>query len=485
MKLYFEIIRLLINKYIKHYENGKAMRILCEHMGIAYIKLAQILATQNYNNLFTEEDRKLLSSICDNCNPIPFETIQKILKIEYNSNLDNLFIAIDSNPIGSASISQVHKAILKNGDVVAIKIKRKDIVNNIHKDIEQMRKIVNRFGRLFQFNNFIGKDRALDLYIKWIYEETDFEHEKGNIKLYQEFANNVNGQVSKTKNIKVPKIYEELCTENIIVMEYIDYKTINKLELNETNKEKITTAINSYLKLSFNALLSDKPIIFHGDPHGGNIYIDKDGNIGFLDMGLLFKLSKDNAEMVKQLFLNAYLGNYDKLLELLMPYAQINDNEQEKFKQDIKKYCLEVKTKDITCYFTDVINICIKYEFLPPDFLFYMAKSLICLNGINKFSNNQISGQELLKDQAIEFFINRSCKDCKNLIVHSVKVAPIILKRVFQNGIANGLTEEANNIEMLHSNLTMTLNNFREMLTLFEQAYFNAEESKGSKTKKL
>ncbi len=485
MKLYFEIIRLLINKYIRHYNNGTVVKILCEHMGITYIKLAQILATQNYGNLFTEEDRRLLSSICDNCNPIPFENIQEILKKEYNSNLDNLFMIIDNNPIGSASISQVHKAILKNGEVVAIKIKRKDIVDNIHKDIEQMRSLVNRFGRLFKFNNFIGKDRALDLYVKWIYEETDFKHERENIKLYQEFANNVNGQVAKTKNIRLPKLYENLCTDNIIVMEYINYKTINKLELNEENNAKITTAINSYLKLSFNALLTDKPIIFHGDPHGGNIYIDKDGNIGFLDMGLLFKLSKDNTEMVKQFFLNAYLGEYEKLFELFMPYAQINDNEQKNFKEDIKNYCCTVKTKDITCYFTDMINVCLKYEFLPPDFLFCMAKSLICLNGINKFSNNLESARELLQDQTANFFINKNYKNCQNLIIHSIKAAPKILKSVCQDGIVNGLTKEVNNIEALHTDLKITLEDFREMLMLFKQSDSNTYEYKKPNTKKI
>ncbi len=485
MKLYFEIIKLLINKYLKHYNNGEAVKILCEDMGIAYIKLAQILATQNYGNLFTEEDRKLLSSICDNCNQIPFETIHEILKKEYNSNLDNLFVEIDHNPIGSASVSQVHKAILKNGDTVAIKIKRKDIVNNMYKDIEQIRKIVNKFGRLFKFNNFKGKDRALDLYIKWIMQETDFEQEKENIKLYQKFADNVNGEVPQTKKIKVPKVYEDLCTENIIVMEYIDDKTINKLELNKENQEKITMAINSYLKLSFNALLTDKPIIFHGDPHSGNIYIDKDGNIGFLDMGLLFQLSKEDVEMTKQFFLNAYLGNYEKLFELFMPYAYINDFEKEKFKEDIKKYCYEVKTKDITCYFTDVMNICLKYEFLPPDFLFCMAKSLICLNGINKFSNNQLSGKELLQDQAAEFFIKRSCQDFKNLTIHSITVAPTILKRVFQDGIVKGLPKEVDNIQIIHTDLKTTINNFRELLTLFEQSYLNTDDFKGPKTKKL
>ena len=93
-------------------------------MGIAYIKLAQILAMQNYGNLFTETDRKSLSSICDFVKPIPFSNIKNLLENEYGQ-LDKIFKEIDEKPIGAASISQVHKGILLNGDIVAIKIKRK------------------------------------------------------------------------------------------------------------------------------------------------------------------------------------------------------------------------------------------------------------------------------------------------------------------------------------------------------------------------
>ncbi|MCI8778952.1 MAG: AarF/ABC1/UbiB kinase family protein [Bacilli bacterium] len=485
MKLYLEIIKLLINKYIKRYGTGKAIKILCEHMGITYIKLAQMLATQNYGDLFKEEDRQLLSSICDNCNPIPFEDIQEILRAEYNEELNNLFTTIDREPIGSASVSQVHKAILKNGEMVAIKIKRKDITDNLYKDIEQMRSIVNRFGKLVNFNNLIGKDRALDLYIKWIYDEIDFEHEKENIKLYQSFANSVNGKVPNTKNIKIPKLYENLCTKNIIVMEYIDCKTLNKMELNAENTEKIASAINSYIKLSFEALLHNEMVVFHGDPHSGNIYIDNNGDIGFLDMGLLFELSKTDVKIVQQFFINAYLGDYDKLLELLMPYAKISAIEKEQFKEDIKSYCHEVKTKDITCYFTDVINICLKYEFLPPDFLFCMAKSLICLNGINKFSNNQTKAIELLQEQVANFFIARSYNDIKKLIIDNGSAIPHVLKSIYNFGIVNGLTNELPTIQKVDNDLKTTLLNFKEMLKLLDNSRLASKEIKKPKQKNV
>lgn len=267
MKLYYEILKLLINKYIKRYETGIAIKIFCENMGLAYIKLAQILSTQNYGDIFTQKDRILLSSICDECNPIQFKDIENILINEYKTELYNIFSEIDKSPLGSASISQVHKAILKNGDIVAIKVKRKDITDSVEKDIKTMKKIFHRFGKFVKFQNIVGGEKALDLYLKWIYEETDFQNEKENIKIYQKFANNVNGKIDNTKDIKVPKVYEKLCTDNIIVMEYIDSKTINKMELNEENNKKIAIGINSYIQSSFYALLNNKQIVFHGDPH--------------------------------------------------------------------------------------------------------------------------------------------------------------------------------------------------------------------------
>lgn len=190
---------------------------------------------------------------------------------------------------------------------MAIKIKRKDITSTINEDINRIRKIVHRFGKFVNFSNFTGGDHALDLYLEWIEQETDFAHEKENIKVYQNFADSVNGKVSGTKKIKVPKLYEEYCTDNIIVMEFIRTQTVNKLELTDENKTKITTALNSYIRSSFWALFNDKQIVFHGDPHSGNICIDEDNNICFLDMGLLCVLSDEDAKLCRNFFFNSIL----------------------------------------------------------------------------------------------------------------------------------------------------------------------------------
>lgn len=296
--IYIRFIKLLIDKFIFRKDNGTVIKNFCEKMGIVYIKLAQMLATQNYGNLFTEKDREILSSICDDCNPISFDEIETILKQEYN-NPNTIFSYIDPSPIGSASVSQVHRAILLSGEEVAIKIRRTDITNGIDQGIKKIKKIMHRFGKFVKFGNYTGGDHALNLYLKWIMQETDFVQERKNIKTYQEFASSVNGKIPGTKRIYVPKVYEQYCTDNIIVMEYIKTPTVNKMELTEANKNLIITAVNSYIKSSFWALLHDKPIIFHGDPHSGNVCVDEEGNIYFLDMGLLSVLNEKDAQLCR------------------------------------------------------------------------------------------------------------------------------------------------------------------------------------------
>lgn len=482
MKFYVELLKLLFNKVILKKDNGTVIKKFCEKMGIVYIKFAQILATQNYGNIFTENDRKMLSSICDDCNPISFEEIEVFLKEEYGENLNNVFSYIDVNPIGSASISQVHKAILKNGEEVAIKVKRKDITDNIDKEVKRLKSIVHRFGKFVKFGNYIGGDQALDLYLKWIREETDFLNEIKNIKTYSDFSSSVNNKVEGNKLIKIPKIYDELCTDKIIVMEYINHNTINKLELDEENNDKIRTALNSYISSSFYAMFNNKKIVFHGDPHGGNIYIDEQGNIGFLDMGLLFELSDEDAKLTKDFFFAAYTRNYEKMYNLVIPYGKMDENIKIKFKEDIKKYCNKLASKPVTSYFIDMMNICLKYEVCPPNFLFCMAKTFMCLGGINNFSKNEMAGTELLKEQVIEFCIRKSLEETKNIVISSIKIAPKFLKNTCRYGLVKGIAKEVSKHEEFYHQTKQLLENYKEILEMIQPIDNNEEKAQCTKT---
>lgn len=393
----------MFNRFILGMSNGKALRLFVEKMGLAYIKLAQILAMQNVGNIFTESDRLDLLHICDDCNPVSFRVIDKILHDEYGADYNRIIKKIKHKQVGSASVSQVHCAVLQSGEKVVFKVKRKDVDRTVRKDIKDIRFLMKYFGWIVGFHNVTGGNKALDFYTDWILQELDFNREIKNILRYTDFAKSVNGKINKCKDIVVPKVYKEYCTDNVICMEYIPHDTISNIPSTETNDKKIIKAIESYVCLSFYALLHDMPVVFHGDPHAGNIYIDDKGNVGFLDMGLMFELSPEDAKRTKQLFFLAYFQQADRLYSTLEFGLSCSAQEMQHFKEDVQSYCRRIPNMPVTDYFMDLVIVCMRYNICPDDFLFGMAKAFVCLSGIDIIYKNKMTGRELLMTQVIEY----------------------------------------------------------------------------------
>lgn len=469
MRLYWYGLLMIIKKFLLRQSTGKVICDFSEKMGIVYIKVAQILAMQNVGEIFTEEDRQKLSQICDHCNPIPFSKIQSILRQEYGDDYLAKFQSIDEKPIGSASISQVHRAVLLSGQEVVLKIRRRDITRQIKHDIKQIRRLIHRFGKLANFRNLLGSDRALECYLDWIYQETDFHNEQQNILCYQNFARSVNGKVKNIHTkIVTPKLYPDLCTANIIVMEYIKSPTINQLVLNQANKQRIAKAENEYLTLSFYALLHGQNVVFHGDPHGGNIYLDEDNNIGFLDMGLIFELSPEESSMTRDFFLSAYAGRTEYIVDLLLSTSQLSDVDRNQLIHDMDKEIKTIRDVPVTQFFVENIGIFTQHNIAVPDFLFKMAKAFLALYGMNTITNNLVDTKSLLAQQVADYYIRRTTKDVKNILTTGIKMAPDFLTTTLHQGIVTGLTGQVGALAEFSRCCQVAATNCGEMLDLFK-----------------
>lgn len=464
MKLYWHGFVMLVRKFLLRQNTGQVLRDFAAKMGIVYIKAAQIIAMQNYGNIFSEADRVALSSICDHCNPVPFSKIQQTLCQAYGVDWQRHFRSIDEQPLGSASISQVHRAVLQDGRVVAVKIKRQDVTRRIEHDVRQIKRLIHRFGRFTKFRNFLGSDRALELYVDWIWQETDFEQERCNLLRYQEFADSVNGRLRSTHAIRVPAVYPELCTDSVIVMEFIEAPTVNQLPLNETNKSRIATAINDYLSLSFYALLHNLPVVFHGDPHSGNIYLDQDSNLGFLDMGLIFEFSPAEAELVQSLFLNAYAGKAEKLVEILMSDSQYTTYDAGQLLADIRAEAERFHDIPVTQFFVEMINVFTKYDIAPPTVLFKTAKAFMALFGINNFIANVVDTKSLLAAQVQEYYLRRTAADFRRVMQTGLGLLPEFVNVSLQHGLTAGLAAQLQNLEQLNRQIGEACNHCREVV---------------------
>lgn len=463
MRLYFYSLIMLIKKFILRQNTGKVICDFAASMGVVYIKVAQILAMQNYGQIFTEADRERLAQICDHCNPIAFRRIKRQIERSYGCALADKFQSVDEQPLGSASISQVHRGVLKDGREVAIKVKRRDVTRRIAHDTKQIRRLIHRFGRFAGFRNFVGSDHALELWVEWIYQETDFQHETDNLQRYQVFAESVNHRVAGTVDIKTPQVYPELCTDDILVMEFIHHPTINQLPLTPANKARIRKALNDYLSLSFYALLHNLPVVFHGDPHGGNIYLDTDGNIGFLDMGLIFEFAGREAEYVRQLFLYSYLGKVEDLVELILSNSHAATFDRESLTADIRTQVAKLKKVPVTEYFVSMVNVFTKYNISPPEATFKMAKAFMALSGINNFADNLTDTESLLATQVAEFYLERTTDDFRQVMRTGLNLLPHFLQTSLHEGISRGIVSELPNLLALRHQINITIDNCHEI----------------------
>ena len=293
---FIEIISILKNSaLIRDFTPQK----LCEtiiKLGPTFIKIGQIMS--NRYDLLPKEYCDALANLRANVTPMDFKEVNQILKEEFG-NPNEIFQNISKNCIGSASIAQVHKAKLKSGEDVVIKVQRRNIYEIMSTDV----KLFKRAIRLLHLNLLI-KIVDLNSVSK---EEMDFEIEAKNL---EEFRQNNCDVVY----IGVPKVYKSLVTKKVLVMEYVEgINVTDKQELLNSgyDLEEIGLKLaNNYIKQA----LDDG--FFHADPHPDNMCI-REGKIMFLDLGMMGRLSSRNKQLLKNA-MNAIVANDTTELERIL-----------------------------------------------------------------------------------------------------------------------------------------------------------------------
>ncbi len=283
-----EIRDILLRNKIQRGITPEKLRIILEELGPTFIKLGQIMSLHSdiLPKRYCDELMKLNSEV----DPMPFSTVEDVINGSYRTDWKEYFVSIDPKPLGSASIAQVHKAVLKNGDEVIIKVQRKGIYDTMARDISLLHRLVSFMPPIGELKNVVDLNMVLDEMWAVAQKEMDFLQEAANMR---EFAQN-----NKVINyVAVPKVYNEYCTSRVLVMEYIGGCSINDVKtLKEEGydlEEIGTKFVNSFIK----QVMDDG--FFHADPHPGNVKI-RDGKIVWIDMGMMGRLTEhDRKVMVK------------------------------------------------------------------------------------------------------------------------------------------------------------------------------------------
>tara|TARA_B100000315_G_scaffold135815_1_gene125093 strand:- start:187 stop:1860 length:1674 start_codon:yes stop_codon:yes gene_type:complete len=360
----------------KKFSIEKRLRLTLERLGPTFIKFGQVLSVRP--DLIPKTYIKELEKLQSRVPPFSYAVAKQQIKKELGKDIDEIFSTFEKNPVASASISQVHKATLKDNKKVAVKIQRPNVREIMETDIEIMFYVAKLLEKHMPNIKKFNPIQIIEEFAKWTEKELDFKREAINAK---RFARNFSGN----KTVKIPEIYDNLTTNKILVMDFIDGIELNNIKQIKTKKINLKPLIG----YGFNAVLTQVFIhgFFHADPHPGNIIITNDKKIAFVDFGIVGHFDEGLKAKSIDLF-NGIIGNdTEKIVNTLVELSDTDIENKEELKNEISDILEPLQDEDIhnvkvSRILEEIMNLALNYGLKMPMPFVLFGKTIITLEGI-------------------------------------------------------------------------------------------------------
>jgi len=362
-----------------------------ENLGPAYVKLGQFLSTRG--DMLPLEYIEALERLQDNVKPFTYEEVEQIVSKELGVRVSKAFISFEKEPVGSASLGQVHRAALRDGRDVVVKIQRPNIKEEIIEDLD----VFNEIAEFLQAHTETGKKYLLDdlmsEFRKSVIRELNYKNEQQNLKILAE-------NLIEFELIIVPEPIEDYTTSVVLTMDFIKGTKVTSItplrKMDIDGKLLADTLFHSYMK----QIVIDG--FYHADPHPGNIFITGDNRIAILDLGMVGYLSDSLQQNLLYILLAIGDGRGDDVAK----YALKIGRQTEHFKKDvfeseinelISKYsAMSLKNVQVGKVILELTKISsTNGVFIPPE-LTMLGKTFLNLDKIGKTLDPEFEPNEAI-----------------------------------------------------------------------------------------
>ena len=285
-----------------------------EKMGPTFIKFGQLLSSRP--DLLPEPYLKALARLQDKVKPFPYEHVEEIIASELGIRMSKAFSFFEQKHLAAASLGQVHRAALRDGRPVVVKVQRPEIRKQIAEDFEVLEEIAAFFdehtdiGRRYRFGKILAEFKSS------ILQELDYQREASNLTT---LANNL----KEFPHILVPLPVLDYSSRSVLTMDYVSGTKITALspiaQLDINGDVLAEELFKAYLK----QVLIDG--FFHADPHPGNIFLTDDGRVALLDLGMTGRVSSNMQENLLRLLLAISEGNGDEAVKIVLRISETAD----------------------------------------------------------------------------------------------------------------------------------------------------------------
>lgn len=352
---------------------GVRLRQMIEALGITYIKFGQMLSTRY--DLLPKNIINEFSKLQDSSPRMPFALIESILNEAYG-DYHQYFCSIDPEPLGSASIAQVHRAILVDGSHVVIKVQRPNLLPLIRSDVDILQLFAKVLDQHVEEIAYFNLPSLISEFERSIVLELNFHHECENIEYFME-------KYSSHKMFVFPVPHKALTRDNILVMQEIEGKKITLIDPHTAVASQMADAI---LNLAFDMVVKDG--IFHADPHPGNIFATPDDRIGILDFGSVGSFTPRQRQEFMRMILAIQLGDAAVIARSLLSLGHptkrvVLDDLESDISNILQKYYLNSLQKiDVAAFANEFVAAGQKFGVQIPAEFTNAVRSLLNIEGI-------------------------------------------------------------------------------------------------------
>ncbi|HVK37584.1 MAG TPA: AarF/UbiB family protein [Candidatus Kapabacteria bacterium] len=394
-----------------------------ERMGPIFIKLGQVLSSRT--DILPPEYVAALSRLQDNIEPFDFGQVEQIVQEELGVRISKAFESFEATPLAAASLGQVHRARMRDGREVVVKVQRPGIRRQIAEDLEALAEIAEFLDRHTEMGQRFRIGEMLDQFRTNLVRELDYRQE---LRHLQQLSENLRG----FDRVLIPAPHEDYSTSRVLTMDFVRGTNISSLgplaHLERDMKDLAEQVFRAYMK----QILVDG--IFHADPHPGNVLLTHDGKVALIDLGMVGHLSPSMQSQMLKLLLAISEGRSDEAAEICIELGErLEEFNRISFKRKIAELVAQqqnstVQEIQIGRLVLEVVRIAGASGIRTPPEFTMLGKTLLNLDEVGRTLDPKFDPNDAIRRNAAEVMRQRLQKSATpgNLFASAIEMREFV-----------------------------------------------------------
>ncbi|MFF2090455.1 ABC1 kinase family protein [Paenibacillus sp. NPDC058174] len=381
---------------------GERLRSFLEELGPTFVKLGQLASTRA--DLIPASLIGELERLQDQVPPFAYEDAVMIIEQELGAPIGVLYASFQETPLASASIGQVYQAVLNDGTAVAVKVQRPRIIKQIETDLDILIELARMAEHRLEWARQYQIREMVEELAKAIRTELDYEKEARNAERFASYA-------SKYSGLRIPAVYGELSSKRVLTMEFLEgIKLSSKDSLQEAG-HRVRTIAEKYAEAILHQVLSDG--LFHGDPHPGNVLVMANGDLAFLDFGMVGKLGPERKRQFGALVIALRNQSTNGVIRAISAMGFIPDQvDRELLRTDVdelrdKYYKVPLSQVSLGESVNDLFTLARRHQIRLPSELTLLGKTFLTMEGVVTMLDPEFSVFDVAEPIGRQLFLER------------------------------------------------------------------------------